>query len=67
VRRQFGHCADYGADPDIWFENVEVIAGRESGKETTTYVRNILKYYVTYQLTMGPGRPPERRRASGAR
>jgi len=41
-----------GLDPDVWFQNVELIAGREIGRETTTYVRNILKYYVTYQLTL---------------
>ena len=41
-----------GLDGDVWFQNVELIAGREIGTETTTYVRNILKYYVTYQLTL---------------
>ena len=41
-----------GLNGDVWFQNVELIAGREIGRETTTYVRNILKYYVTYQLTL---------------
>jgi len=41
-----------GLDADVWFRNVELVAGREIGTETTTYVRNILKYYVTYQLTV---------------
>jgi len=41
-----------GLDPDVWYQNVELVAGREIGRETTTYVRNILKYYVTYQLTV---------------
>jgi membrane-bound lytic murein transglycosylase MltF len=41
-----------GLNPDVWFQNVELVAGREIGVETTTYVRNILKYYVTYQLTL---------------
>jgi membrane-bound lytic murein transglycosylase MltF len=41
-----------GLDGDVWFQNVELVAGREIGTETTTYVRNILKYYVTYQLTV---------------
>ena len=41
-----------GLDPYVWFGNVEVLAGQEIGTETTTYVRNILKYYVTYQLTL---------------
>ena len=41
-----------GLNGDVWFQNVELLAGREIGQETTTYVRNILKYYVTYQLTL---------------
>jgi membrane-bound lytic murein transglycosylase MltF len=39
-----------GLDDHVWFQHVELIAAREIGRETTTYVRNILKYYVTYQL-----------------
>jgi membrane-bound lytic murein transglycosylase MltF len=49
---------DQGLDPGIWFENVELEAARAIGAETTTYVRNILKYYVTYQLTIRTGQPP---------
>ena len=41
-----------GLDGDVWFRHVELVAGRAIGTETTTYVRNILKYYVTYQLTL---------------
>jgi membrane-bound lytic murein transglycosylase MltF len=43
-------AAQEGLNPNIWFQNVEVIAGREIGRETVEYVRNILKYYVAYQL-----------------
>lgn len=39
-----------GYDPDRWFDNVEVIAARKIGRETVTYVSNIFKYYVGYQL-----------------
>jgi membrane-bound lytic murein transglycosylase MltF len=41
-----------GLDPDKWFNNVEVIVAEKIGIETTTYVRNIYKYYVTYKLTL---------------
>jgi len=41
-----------GLDPDKWFENVEVIVAQQIGIETTTYVRNIYKYYVAYKLTL---------------
>jgi len=39
-----------GFDPDQWFNHVEVVAARRLGLETTTYVRNIFKYYVAYKL-----------------
>ncbi len=39
-----------GFDPDVWFNNVEVVTAKKIGIETTTYVRNIYKYYVTYRL-----------------
>jgi membrane-bound lytic murein transglycosylase MltF len=39
-------------DPDKWFNNVEVVTAEKIGIETTTYVRNIYKYYVAYKLTV---------------
>ena len=41
-----------GYDPNLWFDNVEVIAAQEIGRETVQYVANILKYYVAYSLTI---------------
>ena len=41
-----------GLDPDRWFNNVEIVVARRIGTETTTYVRNIYKYYVAYRLTL---------------
>ena len=35
-----------------WFNNVEVVTARKIGLETTTYVRNIFKYYVSYKLQL---------------
>jgi membrane-bound lytic murein transglycosylase MltF len=40
-----------GLDPDKWFNHVEVVTAEKIGMETTTYVRNIFKYYVSYRLT----------------
>ena len=40
-----------GLDPDKWFNNVEIVTAEKIGIETTTYVRNIYKYYVSYKLT----------------
>lgn len=39
-----------GYDPNIWFDNVEIIAAREIGRETVQYVANIYKYYLSYRL-----------------
>ena len=39
-----------GLDPDKWFNHVEVIVAEKTGREPTTYVRNIYKYYVAYSL-----------------
>ncbi|HET9155041.1 MAG TPA: lytic transglycosylase F [Myxococcaceae bacterium] len=39
-----------GLDRDRWFNHVEVVAAEKIGLETTTYVRNIYKYYVAYKL-----------------
>jgi membrane-bound lytic murein transglycosylase MltF len=41
-----------GLDPNIWFANVEVVAAKDIGQETVTYVGNIYKYYVSYKLAL---------------
>ena len=43
---------DRGLDPNVWFNNVEVVTAEKIGIETTMYVRNIYKYYVAYKLMM---------------
>jgi membrane-bound lytic murein transglycosylase MltF len=39
-----------GLDGDRWFHSVELVTAERIGIETTTYVRNIYKYYVAYKL-----------------
>jgi membrane-bound lytic murein transglycosylase MltF len=41
-----------GLDPNKWFNNVEIVVAKKIGTETTTYVRNIYKYYVAYRLML---------------
>jgi membrane-bound lytic murein transglycosylase MltF len=41
-----------GLDPNMWFNNVEIVTAQKIGMETTTYVRNIFKYYVAYRLLL---------------
>ena len=44
-------AAAEGYDPNLWFDNVEIVAAREIGSETVKYVANIYKYYLSYRLT----------------
>lgn len=39
-------------NPNVWFNNVELLAAEKIGAETVTYVSNIYKYYVAYRLLM---------------
>src|SRR4051812_2744803 len=41
-----------GLNPNVWFGNVELIAAKDIGQETVTYVGNIFKYYVAYKLAL---------------
>ena len=52
IKRMRTEAAKRGLDADKWFNNVEVVVAEKIGIETTTYVRNIYKYYVTYKLTL---------------
>jgi membrane-bound lytic murein transglycosylase MltF len=45
-------AAKRGLNPDKWFNNVEMVTAEKIGIETTTYVRNIFKYYTSYKLTL---------------
>jgi membrane-bound lytic murein transglycosylase MltF len=44
-------ASEMGLDPDVWFDNVEVVAARGIGRETVQYVANIYKYYLAYSLS----------------
>ncbi|MEW6143405.1 MAG: lytic transglycosylase F [Thermodesulfobacteriota bacterium] len=41
-----------GLDPDIWFRNVDIVVSDKIGRETVTYVGNIYKYYIAYQMAL---------------
>jgi membrane-bound lytic murein transglycosylase MltF len=45
-------AAKRGLNPNVWFHNVEYVAAEKIGAETVTYVSNIYKYYITYNLIM---------------
>jgi len=50
-----------GYDPDVWFDNVEIIAAKRIGSETVTYVSNIFKYYTGYQMAFAKISESEKR------
>jgi membrane-bound lytic murein transglycosylase MltF len=64
INRYRREAAENGYDPNRWFDNVEIIAARRIGRETVTYVSNVFKYYVGYQITMQRGVVREERYAS---
>jgi membrane-bound lytic murein transglycosylase MltF len=50
IQRLRKQAAAEGHDPNVWLNNVELIAARKIGRETVRYVRNVFKYYVAYRL-----------------
>ncbi|MDX1557090.1 MAG: transglycosylase SLT domain-containing protein, partial [Xanthomonadales bacterium] len=50
VRSLRNKAGQRGLDPNVWFDNVEIIASEEIGRETVDYVANIYKYYLAFKL-----------------
>lgn len=53
-----------GYNPNVWFDNVELVAARQVGREPVQYVANIYKYYLAYRFSAGP---VQQRRAARVR
>ena len=64
IARLRAEAAEKGLDPNVWFNNVELIAARRVGQETVVYVRNVYKYYIAYRLQLDT---LEERRAAATR
>jgi len=43
-------AAKRGLNPNVWFNNVELVAAEKIGRETVQYVSNIYKYYLAYKM-----------------
>jgi len=52
IARLRREAAAKGLDPNKWFNNVELLAAEQIGRETVQYVSNIYKYYVAYKLVL---------------
>jgi membrane-bound lytic murein transglycosylase MltF len=50
IARLRDQAEEAGLDPNQWFQNVEVIAAHDIGRETVQYVSNIFKYYLAYKM-----------------
>jgi membrane-bound lytic murein transglycosylase MltF len=49
VRKLRRGAVERGLDPNVWFDNVEILAAHHIGRETVQYVSNIYMYYRCYQ------------------
>jgi len=45
-------AAKRGLNPNVWFNNVELIVAERIGRETVQYVSNIYKYYLAYTMVV---------------
>jgi membrane-bound lytic murein transglycosylase MltF len=52
IARMRKEAVKRGLDPDQWFNNLALVTAEKIGFETTTYGRNIYKYYAAYKLTL---------------
>ena len=50
IRKARKRAEKMGLDPNVWFGNVELATAKAVSREPVIYVRNILKYYVTYKI-----------------
>ena len=50
VRSLRRETAKRGLDPNVWFNNVELVTAQKIGRETVQYVSNIYKYYLAYSI-----------------
>ena len=53
VAKARDQAKEMGFDPDQWFKNVEFVATEKMGYEPMIYVRNVYKYFISYELKLG--------------
>jgi membrane-bound lytic murein transglycosylase MltF len=66
VRRMRAKAKEMGLNPNVWFNNVELVAGQVIGRETVDYVSNIYKYYTAYKAIVTQRELRNRRAATAA-
>ena len=45
-------AAARGLDPNVWFNNVELVVAAQVGREPVRYVGNIYRYYIAYKRAL---------------
>jgi membrane-bound lytic murein transglycosylase MltF len=45
-------AATRGLDPNVWFNNVELVVAAQVGREPIVYVGNIYRYFIAYKRAM---------------
>jgi membrane-bound lytic murein transglycosylase MltF len=50
IRQLRARAEKRGLNPNLWFNNVELVAAQAIGRETVQYVSNIYKYYLAYKM-----------------
>jgi membrane-bound lytic murein transglycosylase MltF len=66
IARLRKQAATLGLDPNVWFGNVELVAAKDIGQETVTYVANIYKYYIAYKLAVEQRQPRDKAKGTPA-
>ncbi len=61
VQRLRAKARALGLSPNVWFNNVEVVAAREIGREMVDYVGNIYKYHIAFKAIVARQQRQERR------
>jgi len=64
IRQLRAKAAARGLDPNKWFNNVEIVAAENIGRETVQYVANIYKYYLAYQMAVEQMKQREQAKAA---
>jgi len=52
INRLRREAAKRGLDPNVWFNNVELVVAAKVGREPITYVSNIYRYYIAYKRAL---------------
>ena len=49
INRMRREAESRGLDPNVWFNNVELVVAAKVGREPINYVNNIYRYYIVYK------------------